>query len=309
MSNQGTSPSVGSTIARGIQDVSAFLPLIGTEQCEKQTGSALTRGYLYAAAAPLSIFGSLGIVKAGISILICSISISILNVNVSISLHDLRLSFRYSGQREWLGGRMLKDAGFELVCAVAPHIGMDGDRYKTETWLIEILKEKCIDDPQKITVDWKSREWNMMFVVSTIFADALGIKLPFSRPRILAAFDDASTMAFPALRIVGSCFATVACQLIIQARVISIVKNRNLFMLIHRPLNTIYKDGLNVWLKDSKLNLNWESSLPVEQCLWTVRRYFSSVPPLSRRYQRKIRTELQITTPCRIMPALDLVEV
>ena len=63
------------TLTSGIQDVSALLPLLGTEQCEKHVGSALEGGFLYAAATPLSIFGSLGTVRAGISVLVASISI------------------------------------------------------------------------------------------------------------------------------------------------------------------------------------------------------------------------------------------
>ncbi|KAJ7573787.1 hypothetical protein C8J56DRAFT_981571, partial [Mycena floridula] len=58
--------SVGTTLVSGIQDISAFLPIIGTEQCERHIGSALDSGFLYAAATPLSMFGSLGIIKASI---------------------------------------------------------------------------------------------------------------------------------------------------------------------------------------------------------------------------------------------------
>ena len=42
-----------------VQDIEAILQLLGTEQCSVQVSSALTRGYLYAAATPMSIFGSL----------------------------------------------------------------------------------------------------------------------------------------------------------------------------------------------------------------------------------------------------------
>ncbi|TEB10255.1 hypothetical protein FA13DRAFT_1590907, partial [Coprinellus micaceus] len=57
----------------GIQDVSALLPLLGTEQCERLVTSALQQGLLYAAATPMSIFGSLGVVKAGFVVLWASI--------------------------------------------------------------------------------------------------------------------------------------------------------------------------------------------------------------------------------------------
>ncbi|KAJ7430824.1 hypothetical protein FB451DRAFT_984863, partial [Mycena latifolia] len=64
----------GTSLVSGIQDISAFLPIIGTDQCEKHVGEALDGGFLYAAATPLSMFGSLGIVKASTSILVASIS-------------------------------------------------------------------------------------------------------------------------------------------------------------------------------------------------------------------------------------------
>ncbi|KAJ7481867.1 hypothetical protein FB451DRAFT_1005384, partial [Mycena latifolia] len=64
----------GTSLVSGIQDISAFLPIIGTEQCERHVGDALEGGFLYAAATPLSMFGSLGIVKASAAILVASIS-------------------------------------------------------------------------------------------------------------------------------------------------------------------------------------------------------------------------------------------
>ncbi|KAJ6597480.1 hypothetical protein DFH09DRAFT_1022849 [Mycena vulgaris] len=66
--------NTGASLVSGIQDISAFLPIIGTEQCERHVGEALTGGFLYAAATPLSMFGSLGIVKASAAILVASIS-------------------------------------------------------------------------------------------------------------------------------------------------------------------------------------------------------------------------------------------
>ncbi|KIK64599.1 hypothetical protein GYMLUDRAFT_111552, partial [Collybiopsis luxurians FD-317 M1] len=64
----------GTTLASGIQDISAFLPILGADQCERHMGSALVEGYLYATAAPLSMFGCLGIVKGSLAILVASIS-------------------------------------------------------------------------------------------------------------------------------------------------------------------------------------------------------------------------------------------
>ncbi|KDR69088.1 hypothetical protein GALMADRAFT_30081, partial [Galerina marginata CBS 339.88] len=139
--------NVGGTLTGGIQDISALLPLIGTEQCEKHVGSALEGGYLYAAAAPLSLFGSLGIVKVGISILISTISIP----KFSFSLRKFPCKF---SQDRWLGARTLDNAGFQPAGTVAALIAMDGKRYKAETRLIEILEEKHIDNPENLSINW-----------------------------------------------------------------------------------------------------------------------------------------------------------
>ena len=65
---------IGSTLTAGIQDIAAILPLLGTEQCSIHVSSALTRGYLYAASAPMSIFGSLRVVSAGFKTLVACFS-------------------------------------------------------------------------------------------------------------------------------------------------------------------------------------------------------------------------------------------
>ena len=69
-----SSGGIGSTLTGGIQDIAGILPLLGTEQCSVQVSSALSRGYLYAAATPMSIFGSLGVVSAGVQTLVACFS-------------------------------------------------------------------------------------------------------------------------------------------------------------------------------------------------------------------------------------------
>jgi hypothetical protein len=68
------SAGIGGTLTNGIQDISALLPLLGTEHCEDldHISSALKKGYLYAAATPISIFGSLGAVPASFKTLVAS---------------------------------------------------------------------------------------------------------------------------------------------------------------------------------------------------------------------------------------------
>ncbi|KDR65858.1 hypothetical protein GALMADRAFT_30127, partial [Galerina marginata CBS 339.88] len=144
----GSTQNVGGTLTGGIQDISGLLPLIGTEQCEEHVGSALEGGYLYAAAAPLSLFGSLGIVKVGMSVLISTISIP----KISFSYRK-PFSIKLSQDR-WLGARTLENAGFQPAGSVAGLIAMDGKRYKAETRLIENLEEKHIDNPEELSIDW-----------------------------------------------------------------------------------------------------------------------------------------------------------
>ncbi|KAJ7576621.1 hypothetical protein C8J56DRAFT_398080 [Mycena floridula] len=144
MSN--SQPNFGDTLTGGIQEVSALLPLLGTEQCERHAGSALDRGYIYAAATPLSIFGSLGIVKAAFSTLLGTITWP-LN-----------------------GARWLSDTGFGNSGSVASLLelipdegeahrdpGSNGARsakYVAEAKLIKLLDDQNIDDPQRVSVSF-----------------------------------------------------------------------------------------------------------------------------------------------------------
>ncbi|KAJ6608063.1 hypothetical protein B0H10DRAFT_1747267, partial [Mycena sp. CBHHK59/15] len=120
----------GALLASGIQDISAFLPILSTDQCESHVGTALDVGYLCAAATPLSIFGCLGIVKASVEILVPSIS--------SACFH---------------GAEFIEDAGFKLQGPAAAMIGVEAreskrgghGEYLANTRLIELLTEQHIN--------------------------------------------------------------------------------------------------------------------------------------------------------------------
>ncbi|KAJ7575786.1 hypothetical protein C8J56DRAFT_759774, partial [Mycena floridula] len=138
-------PNFGDTLTSGIQEVSALLPLLGTEQCERHAGSALDRGYIYAAATPLSIFGSLGIVKAAFSTLFGTIT------------HPFN------------GARWLSDTGFGNAGSVASLLELNHDEqahsdlasrgprtaeYLAEAKLIKLLNDQNINDPHRISVSF-----------------------------------------------------------------------------------------------------------------------------------------------------------
>ncbi|KAF9004017.1 hypothetical protein BDQ17DRAFT_1206761, partial [Cyathus striatus] len=117
-------------VAGGIQEVSALLPLLGTEQCEEHTGSALCGGFCYVSITPISVFGSLGIVKSGFNVLVAS-----------ISLQSLR----------FLGAEKLADGGFKPKGDVAPMIALDPKnphRFLAESRLEKLLEDEHIENAE-----------------------------------------------------------------------------------------------------------------------------------------------------------------
>ncbi|KAH9477064.1 hypothetical protein JR316_0010980 [Psilocybe cubensis] len=296
---------VGRTLTGGIQDVAGLLPLLGTEQCEHHVGSALAGGYLYAAGAPLSIFGSLGIVKAGISTLVSSISIP----KFSISLPMLRVKF---SPELWLGSRMLNNAGFKPVGDVANLIAMDGGRYQAETRIIDILQEKQLKNAEKLMVAWKSQIWNIWLLLFSFCAAILGVT-PYialivrdSQPSLIR-----TPWIFPLLRTIGSSVAAVCCQFLMQARVISLMKNRIIFIAMHRVLvnelkmNHSYAE--QILAKDE--NLMWDLTLPAEQSLWRLELFLNN--PLncpSESSDEGKRTNLDESCPDPVEPKLKCPE-
>ncbi|KAF8581853.1 hypothetical protein K439DRAFT_1352851, partial [Ramaria rubella] len=123
------SSSLGSTLSGGIQDISAILPLLGTEQCEAHVGSSLKNGFLYAAVAHLSIFGSLGAVQSAFKI-------------GFVSIATPRL----------VGARALKAAGFDLPGEVASMIMMKEEQYIIESRLGVFLNKNHNPNPANLTV-------------------------------------------------------------------------------------------------------------------------------------------------------------
>jgi hypothetical protein len=270
-------PNIGTTLTGGIQDIAALLPLLGTNQCEKHVGSALEGGYLYAAATPLSIFGSLGIVKIGISVLVSSISIPKPSFSFKLTPYP-KLSVTFHSRR-WLGARILDNAGFKPVGTVAPLIAMDGTRYSAETRLMEILKEKHIEDPECLSVEWKSAEWNVMLVLCIMVAAVcsvipyIALISPHFRPSVVH-----SPWIFPLLQTVGGSLAAVCCQFLIQSRVISLMKNHIIFMIMnHVVLDDLKSKSNNPDLDIRNQNaFRWGENLPSEECLWNLEQYLCS---------------------------------
>jgi hypothetical protein len=228
--------NTGASLVSGIQDISAFLPIIGTEQCEKHVGEALAWGFLYAAATPLSIFGCLGIVKASAVILIASISP------------------RFA--------QILADAGFKLPGSVAtvigtiPHADMhpnvsnginpptnedsasvrSGRTQRIPTYigtqkLNQLLEEKHINKSQ-LQLKFDYYDWNWQLCISTALLSCLSI-IPYIR---LIMEDAPPSKPFPAwaaplARFVGSAVSVVVAQVIVQIQI-----QRILQMSLYGPM-------------------------------------------------------------------------
>ncbi|KAK1221959.1 hypothetical protein PQX77_015223 [Marasmius sp. AFHP31] len=225
----------GDTLSGGIQEVSALLPLLGTEQCERHVGTALEKGYLFAAATPLSIFGSLGIVKTAFATLLATTT------------------------RPFYGGRWLSDAGFGTTGSVSSMVTLvkDTKQYGAEVQLQRLLKEQHIDDlelvkgvewfgwrtsnstggPDKSSTDgtgsaklspFSNLSWNASLILSSTVLSLIGIT-PYLY-LIHNHWGRALLWLFPILRSFGSLLCVVSVQLALQIRIHRITTTSLLLM-------------------------------------------------------------------------------
>jgi hypothetical protein len=207
--------TIGGVLTSGIKDIASLLPLLGTEQCEDQVGSALTKGRIYAAATPLSIFGSLGLARAGLKALIAACVVP--------------------GKWNILGARILDDLGFKPQGTSLPLIMFDTGKDKNQQYLVErqldelnLLKGLHVDihTLKRITVTCpKSAEWNASMMLLTFISCLLSIT-----PYVYINISGNSTLSrqarwtFPIVRAIGGFLTTTMMQLVIQNRVITLTK-------------------------------------------------------------------------------------
>ncbi|KAJ6597802.1 hypothetical protein DFH09DRAFT_972376 [Mycena vulgaris] len=229
---------VGVTTA-GIQDVSGFLPLLGTEQCEVHVSSALERGFFYAAGAPMSIFGSLGIIKAGFTTLWVSLDIS-----------------------PWLRGpRQLRNAGFfpkGVMGKLAYALDTDESIYVAEAQMRSILNRYQTLDVELNLLCWPWLRWNLLMLLFGIAFSSLGllpyvyiIRLNFSRRPF------SESWMYPMLRVYGCVLAATMIQLVVQLRLLLIVHGRLRF------------HALNSWFQEKGRvpPVSWNADTRSEECL------------------------------------------
>ncbi|KAF7798157.1 hypothetical protein EIP86_009373 [Pleurotus ostreatoroseus] len=203
--------AIGSTITGGIQDVSALLPLLGTEQCEDHVGSSLIGGFLYASASSLSIFGSLGIARASAKALAASIIVN-------------------KGGSKIMGAHKLADAGFEPTGKALSQIMWRGTCFVAEMQLGTMLEELHIMNVEKLTVDAVSSIWNQRMLYTSIVSIVLSIT-----PYIYLMknnHDDPTSLRwlFPVARSFGSLILSNMTQFVIQTRLLEIIRHRIVFL-------------------------------------------------------------------------------
>ncbi|KAL0068359.1 hypothetical protein AAF712_004437 [Marasmius tenuissimus] len=230
-------PNFGDTLSSGIQEVSALLPLLGTEQCERHVGTALEKGYLYAAATPLSIFGSLGIVKTAFSTVLATTT------------------------RPFYGGSWLDDAGFGTTGSVSSMVTLvkGTQQYGAEVQLQRLMKEQHIDDPEMVAdiewFGWKKNaangssllsvraqlceklrtnilmqppSWNVALIFTSLISSLISVS-PY--PYLIARSKEHTILwLFPLLRSFGSLLCVVTVQLALQIRIHHITTSSLLLM-------------------------------------------------------------------------------
>ncbi|KAL0068389.1 hypothetical protein AAF712_004467 [Marasmius tenuissimus] len=220
-------PNFVDTLSGGIQEVSALLPLLGTEQCERHVGTALDKGYLFAAATPLSIFGSLGIVKTAFATLLATTT------------------------KPFYGGRWLSDAGFGTTGSVSSMATLVNDtkQYGAEVQLHRLMKEQHIDNPELVkSIEWfgwrrknttdgagsaglassLDLSWNTSLILSSAVLSLVGVT-----PYLYLIHDDwghALSWLFPILRSFGSLLCVVTVQFALQIRIHRITTTSLLLM-------------------------------------------------------------------------------
>ena len=194
---------ISSTITSGIQVVAAILSLLGSGD----VGSALTQGYLSAASAPMSIFGSLGLLSVGFKTLVACIS--------------------FGGIE---GARLFGNMGFEpqgvnlSLIMVDTAKGENKGRFIIENRIDALIDELNIDKNRIIGVSRKSVAWNIKLVAATAFMCTFSIT-PYIYLNLSANnldLENGMIWIFPILRSTGGFIIASLTPLLIKRRIITL---------------------------------------------------------------------------------------
>ena len=237
-SDEEPRPSVVGVATSGIQDVSALLPLLGTDQCERLVTSALQDGLLYAAATPMSIFGSLGIVKAGFVVLWGSID-----------------------NRFFRGPTLLRNAGFTPSGVGGQLVPVSTDNPGRRLYVVEDEMRRHISKIRikTVRVNLLSADlwlWNLRLLGMTLFLSSLGL-LPYLYliRRFLSDEPFRSTWLYPVMRVVGCDLVAICIQCIFQIRILEEVYYRLRFLTTDGYLKDKGRSVPNRWDADKRSKL------------------------------------------------------
>ncbi|KAF9259889.1 hypothetical protein L218DRAFT_629698 [Marasmius fiardii PR-910] len=288
----------GGTISDGIQDISAILPLLGTEQCERHVGTALDKGFLYAAATPLSVFGSLGIVKSAFA------------------------TFSATITHSFYGGKWLDDAGFSTIGSVSSMItiapGQDTKKYGAEIALEKLLQDQHIDNLELVSdIEFSSwgqpgeetaglslkpwqilSSWNVQLILASVLSGVISIT-PYMY-LIQPHWNSVVPWIFPLLRSVGSLFCVVSIQFALQLRIHHITKSSLLLMKVRRQYP----------LSEAEV-MQWEREMVMEERIRKlVGEKLSSDPEMQTTeggYQHDMQAQLSLSWALLLLQLLLLV--
>ncbi|KAF7790056.1 hypothetical protein EIP86_001006 [Pleurotus ostreatoroseus] len=241
--------AVGQTVTSGIQDVSALLPLLGTEQCEEHIGSSLDSGFLYAAIAPLSIFGSLGIVSAGLKAIVASVVVNRFGKKV-------------------IGAQVLANAGFGPTGKVLSLIMWRDSCFAAEMELAATLEELHITDVKKLSLAGATKwVWNLLMLFASFCTIILSIT-PYIYFIINNRGDPLSwRWLLPVARSVGSALVSNLTQIVIQIRLLEITNARVLFLTLD---NIIHDENIILPSKWDSAGW-WGPDRPSEVALYNLK--------------------------------------
>ncbi|KAJ7791540.1 hypothetical protein B0H14DRAFT_193607 [Mycena olivaceomarginata] len=256
--------SFGRTLSSGIQDISAILPLLGTEQCEMHIGSGLrgggNGGFLYAAITTISIFGSLGAAKAAFKIMLASVP-----------------SF---------GARILQQMGFDLSGAAVEMLSLKDGRYVAETRLLDCLAKHHVRDTRLLFVRQSDviprfldrilplHPWNIRLLLCSLLVAILGLAPYFHFFAQHQTLVPRVELLFPLLRVMGGTLCVFPSQIILQRRILAILRQRILFKCINDLVEE--KDGLKIPVIPGN---KWSHSLTSEDALFSLTKFIETTGP------------------------------
>ena len=191
---------ISSTITSGIQDIAAILSLLGTGD----VGSSLTKGYLFAASAPMSIFGTLGLLSVGFkTFLVC-------------------FSFRGIEGAKIFGsmgfGPQVEGENLSLIM-VDTSKGENTGRFVIEDRIDALIDGFNIDQNRIIGISQKSGvAWSLQLMVTTAFLCAVSI-IPYIYLNFSANnlnLENGMIWVFPILRATGGFIIATLTPLLIK---------------------------------------------------------------------------------------------